>query len=61
MAQSFSVKAVLEAVDQSFSSTMERAGQSVQNFSSDTNTKLSDVGKAMMIAGAATTAMGVAG
>lgn len=61
MAQSFSVKAVLEAVDQSFSSTMERAGQSVQNFSSDTNKKLSDVGKAMMVAGAATTAMGVAG
>ena len=61
MAQSFSVKAVLEAVDQSFSSTMERASQSVQNFSSDTNKKLSGVGKAMMVAGAATTAMGVAG
>ena len=36
MAQSFSVKAILEAVDQSFSSTIDRAGQSVQKFGNAT-------------------------
>lgn len=59
MAQSFSVKAVLEAVDQSFSSTIERAGQSVQSFGSSTTKHLAGVGKAMTVAGAATTAMGM--
>ncbi|GET11612.1 phage tail tape measure protein [Ligilactobacillus agilis] len=59
MAQSFSVKAVLEAVDQSFSSTIERAGQSVQSFGSSTTKHLAGVGKAMTVAGAATTAMGI--
>lgn len=59
MAQSFSVKAILEAVDQSFSSTIERAGQSVQSFGSSTTKRLAGVGKAMTVAGAATTAMGI--
>lgn len=59
MAQSFSVKAILEAVDQSFSSTIERAGQSVQIFGSSTTKRLAGVGKAMTVAGAATTAMGI--
>lgn len=59
MAQSFSVKAILEAVDQSFSSTIERAGQSVQSFGSSTTKHLAGVGKAMTVAGAATTAMGI--
>lgn len=61
MAQSFSVKAILEAIDTTFSSTIENADKTVQNFSSNSNKKLSSVGKAMMVAGAATTAMGVAG
>lgn len=61
MAQSFSVKAILEAVDTTFSSTIESADKAVQSFSSNANNKLSGVGKAMMVAGAATTAMGVAG
>lgn len=61
MPQSFSVKAILEAVDTNFSSTIENADKAVQSFSSNANNKLSGVGKAMMAAGAATTAMGVAG
>ena len=59
MAQSFSVKAILEAVDQGFSSTIDKAGQSVQNFGNATQDKLAGVGKAMTVAGAATTVMGV--
>lgn len=59
MAQSFSVKAILEAVDQSFSSTIDRAGQSVQKFGNATQDRLDGVGKAMTVAGAATTVMGV--
>ena len=59
MAQSFSVKAILEAVDQGFSSTIDKAGQSVQNFGNATQDKLAGVGKAMTVAGAATTIMGV--
>lgn len=59
MAQSFSVKAILEAIDQGFSSTMDKAGQSVQNFGNATQDKLAGVGKAMTVAGAATTIMGV--
>lgn len=61
MPQSFSVKAILEAVDTNFSSTIENADKAVQSFSSNASNKLSGVGKAMMAAGAATTAMGVAG
>lgn len=59
MAQSFSVKAILEAVDQSFSFTIDRAGQSVQKFGNATQDRLAGVGKAMTVAGAATTVMGV--
>lgn len=61
MPQSFSVKAILEAIDTTFSSTIENADKAVQSFSSNANNKLSGVGKAMMAAGAATTAMGIAG
>ena len=59
MVQYFSVKVILEAVDQSFSSTIERAGQSVQNLGSSTAKRLAGVGKAMTVAGAAITAMGI--
>lgn len=59
MADSYSVRAILSAVDQSFSSTLARAGQATQNFGSSVNEKMQGVGKAMTVAGAATTAMGV--
>lgn len=59
MADSYSVKAILSAVDQSFSSTLARAGQATQNFGSSVNQNMQGVGKAMTVAGAATTAMGV--
>lgn len=55
----YSVRAILSAVDQSFSSTLARAGQATQSFGSAVNSKMSGVGKAMTVAGAATTAMGV--
>lgn len=58
MAESYSVRAILSAVDQSFSSTLARAGQATQNFGSSVNQKMQEVGKAMTVAGAATTAMG---
>lgn len=59
MTESYSVRAILSAVDSSFSSTLARAGQATQNFGSAVNQKMSGVGKAMTVAGAATTAMGV--
>ena len=59
MADSYSVRAILSAVDQSSSSTLARAGQATQNFGSSVNQKMQGVGKAMTVAGAATTAMGV--
>lgn len=59
MAESYSVRAILSAVDSSFSSTLARAGQATQNFGSSVNQKMQGVGKAMTVAGAATTAMGV--
>lgn len=59
MAESYSVRAILSAVDSSFSSTLARAGQATQNFGSSVNQKMQGVGKAMTAAGSATTAMGV--
>lgn len=59
MPESYSVRAILSAVDSSFSSTLARAGQATQNFGSTVNQKMNGVGKAMTVAGAATTAMGV--
>lgn len=59
MAESYSVRAILSAVDSSFSSTLARAGRATQNFGSAVNQKMQGVGKAMTVAGAATTAMGV--
>lgn len=59
MTESYSVRAILSAVDSSFSSTLARAGQATQNFGSTVNQKMNGVGKAMTVAGAATTAMGV--
>ena len=59
MTESYSVRAILSAVDSSFSSTLARAGQATQSFGSAVNQKMQVVGKAMTVAGAATTAMGV--
>lgn len=59
MADSYSVRAILSAVDQSFSSTLARAGQATQQFGNAVDQKMQGVGKAMTVAGAATTAMGV--
>lgn len=59
MADSYSVRAILSAVDQSFSSTLARAGQATQSFGNSVNSKMQGVGNAMKVAGAATTAMGV--
>ncbi|MGF0131777.1 phage tail tape measure protein [Limosilactobacillus reuteri] len=58
MADSYSVRAILSAVDQSFSSTLARAGQATQSFGNAVNSKMQGVGTAMKVAGAATTAMG---
>lgn len=59
MPESYSVRAILSAVDSSFSSTLARAGQATQNFGATVNQKMQGVGKVMTVAGAATTAMGV--
>lgn len=57
--ESYSVKAILSAVDQSFSSTIAKAGQQVQQFGNNVGQRMQSVGKAMTAAGAATTAMGI--
>lgn len=59
MADSYSVRAILSAVDQSFSSTLARAGQATQSFGEMVDSRMNGVGKAMTVAGAATTAMGM--
>ena len=58
MADSYSVRAILSAVDQSFSSTLARAGQATQSFGNAVNSKMQGVGTAMKVAGAFATAMG---
>ncbi|TGY53641.1 phage tail tape measure protein [Ligilactobacillus murinus] len=59
MAQSYSVTAVLSAVDRGFSSTMDKAATATKSLSTTVQEKMSGIGKAVTIAGAATTAMGV--
>ena len=59
MVESYSVRAILSAVDSSFSSTLARAGQATQSFGNSVGQQMQGVGKAMTVAGAATTAMGV--
>ena len=49
MAESYSVRAILSAVDSSFSSTLARAGQATQNFGSSVNQKMQGVGKAVLL------------
>lgn len=59
MGESYSVKAILSAVDTSFSSTIARAGQATESFGQSVNRHMQSVGNAMIAAGTATTAMGV--
>lgn len=59
MGESYSVKAILSAVDTSFSSTIARAGQATESFGQSVNKHMRGVGNAMIAAGTATTAMGV--
>lgn len=59
MGESYSVKAILSAVDTSFSSTIARAGQATESFGQSVNRHMQGVGNAMIVAGTATTAMGV--
>lgn len=59
MAQSYSVTAVLSAVDRGFSSTMDKAATATKSLGTTVQEKMSGIGKAVTIAGAATTAMGV--
>lgn len=56
--ESYSVKAILSAVDQSFSSTITKAGQQVQQFGNNVGQQMKTAGKAMTAAGVATTVMG---
>ena len=59
MAQSYSVTAVLSAVDRGFSSTMDKAATATKSLSTTVQEKMGGIGKAVTVAGAATTAMGV--
>lgn len=59
MAQSYSVTAVLSAVDRGFSSAMDKAATATKSLGSTVQEKMGGIGKAVTIAGAATTAMGV--
>lgn len=56
----YAVTATLTAID-NFSSVFQRAGQAVQSFGKSATSHLKGIGKATMAAGAATTAMGIAG
>ena len=59
MGESYSVRAILSAVDTSFSSAIARAGQATESFGQSVNRHMQGVGNAMIAAGTATTAMGV--
>ena len=61
MSQSYSVQAILSAVDNGFTSTLNTAANTAMSMGEKVNASLKTVGNAMSLAGAATTAMGVAG
>ena len=61
MAQSYSVQAVLSAVDNGFTSTFNAAANTAMSMREKVQTSLKGIGNSMSVAGAATTAMGVAG
>lgn len=59
MAQSYSVTAILSAVDRGFSSAMDKAATATKSLGNTVQEKMGGIGKAVTVAGAATTAMGV--
>lgn len=59
MAQSYSITAILSAVDRGFSSAMDKAAKSTESLGKTVQDKMGGIGKATALAGAATTAMGV--
>lgn len=61
MAQSYSVQAVLSAIDNGFTSTFNAAANTAMSMREKVQTSLKGIGNSMSVAGAATTAMGVAG
>lgn len=61
MAQSYRVQAVLSAIDNGFTSTFNAAANTAMSMREKVQTSLKGVGNAMSVAGAASTAMGVAG
>ena len=61
MADSYSVKAVLSAIDNGFTSTFNAAANNAMSAGEKIKSSLSGIGNAMSIAGAATTAMGISG
>lgn len=59
MAESYSVEAVLSAVDSKFTSTFESAAKSVDGASAQISKSIDQISKVTAVAGAAITAMGV--
>lgn len=59
MAESYSVTAMLSAVDKNFSSVMQKAASQTTSFSEKVKATTSGVGKGMLAIGGATTALGV--
>ena len=53
----YSIEATISLID-NFSSGMNKVANSLEQFGNNVNSKMNGIGKAMMIAGAATTAMG---
>ena len=61
MAQSYSVQAVLSAVDNGFTSTFNNATNTAMSMGEKVSSSLKTIGNVTSVVGAATTAMGVAG
>lgn len=59
MAESYSVTAVLSAIDKNFSAIMEKAASQTASFSEKVESVTAGVGRNMAIVGGATTALGV--
>lgn len=59
MGETYSVTAMLSAVDKNFSSVMQKAASQTTSFSEKVKATTSNVGKSMLAVGGATTALGV--
>ena len=55
MAQSYSITAILSAVDRGFSSAMDKAAKSTESLGKTVQDKMGGIGKAMTYAGALNT------